>query len=76
MPRADWRSPSAYQALASLDAHGFAWEFLRRNPAFQSDCERLARDAARGLLSADDEEAFAKRNPPPEAVFLRGGGFA
>ena len=61
MPGADWRSQSAYHALALLDAPGFAWEFLRRNPVFQSDCERLARDAKKGLLSADDQEAFAKR---------------
>ena len=61
MPRADWRLPSAYQILASLDAPGFAWQFLSRNPEFHRACNQLARDAAEGRLSADDETAFAKR---------------
>ena len=41
MPRAEWRSPAAYEDLRSLDAPGFAWEFLSRNPAFESDRRRL-----------------------------------
>ena len=41
MPRAEWRSPSAYEDLRSLDAPGFAWEFLTRNPAFEGDRRRL-----------------------------------
>ena len=28
MARADWRSPGAYEDLRSLDAPGFAWEYL------------------------------------------------
>ena len=41
MPRAEWRSPAAYEDLRSLDAPGFAWEFLSRNPAFERHCKRL-----------------------------------
>src|SRR6266508_3460300 len=44
MPRAEWRSPAAYEELRSLDAPGFAWEFLSRNPAFERDCKRPERD--------------------------------
>ena len=32
MPRAEWRSPAAYEDLRSLDAPGFAWEFLQPQP--------------------------------------------
>ena len=35
MPRAEWRSPAAYEDLRSLDAPGFAWEFLSRNSGFR-----------------------------------------
>ncbi|GGO94080.1 transcriptional regulator domain-containing protein [Stakelama pacifica] len=29
------RLPAEYQALTALDARGFAWEWLRRNPDFR-----------------------------------------
>ena len=58
---ANWRSPAAYEDLRSLDALGFAWEFLRRNRAFQRDRRRLEEAAERGTLSADEAEAFARR---------------
>jgi hypothetical protein len=61
MPGADWRSPAAYERLRSLDAPGFAWEFLRRNSAFQRDRQRLELAAQRGVLSADDLDGFARR---------------
>ncbi len=61
MSGADWRSPSAYEDLRSLDAPGFAWEFLRRNPAFQRDRKRLEEAAKRGTLSAEEADAFARR---------------
>jgi hypothetical protein len=41
MPRTDWRSPTAYEGFRTLDAPGFAWEFLTRNAAFGRDFERL-----------------------------------
>lgn len=61
MPRADWRSPAAYEDLRSLDAPGFAWEFLRRNRTFQRDRTKLEQAAERGPLSADDLDGFARR---------------
>ena len=51
MSRPEWRSPAAYEDLRSLDAPGFAWEFLSRNPAFERDCRRL--------------EQVSKRECPP-----------
>ena len=30
MARGDWTSPAAYEELGSLDAPGFAWEYLER----------------------------------------------
>ena len=41
MSRADWRSLAAYENLRSLDAPGFAWEFLSRNPEFERDRAQL-----------------------------------
>ena len=61
MSRADWRAPGAYEELRSLDAPGFAWEYLRRNPEFQRDRARLEAAARRRILSAAEEDAFAHR---------------
>ena len=61
MPRAEWRSPAAYEDLRSLDAPGFAWEFLSRNPAFERDCKRLEHADDQGPLSAGELDGFARR---------------
>ena len=61
MSRAEWRSPAAYEDLRSLDAPGFAWEFLTRNPALERDCKRLEQAGNRGPLSADELDGFAQR---------------
>jgi hypothetical protein len=61
MSGADWRSPAAYEDLRSLDAPGFAWEFLRRNRAFQQHRKRLEHAAEQGVLSADELDGFARR---------------
>ena len=61
MPRADWRSPVAYEGLRSLDAPGFAWEFLSRNPDFERDCANLEAAEDRGELSAEERSRFARR---------------
>lgn len=37
----DWRDPICYRPLLALDRPGFAWEFLRRNPAYRAECGRL-----------------------------------
>jgi len=46
-PAADWRSPDAYCELLHCDRRAFAWEWLRRSPAYRN------RWAARNR-SADD----------------------
>ena len=51
MARGDWTSPAAYEELGSLDAPGFAWEYLRRNPDFTQDRRRLERADRRGVLN-------------------------
>ena len=61
MPRAEWRSPAAYEDLRSLDAPGFAWEFLSRNSAFERDCKRLELAANKVPLSAGELTSFAQR---------------
>jgi hypothetical protein len=61
MSRADWRSPDAYEDLWSLDAAGFAWEYLRRNSKFQQETEKLDRAARRGTLDQAEADAFARR---------------
>jgi hypothetical protein len=61
MPRVEWRSPAAYENLRSLDAPGFAWEFLSRNPAFERDCKRLEHADDQDPLSAGELDDFARR---------------
>ena len=61
MGRADWRAPGAYEDLRSLDAPGFAWEYLRRNSDFQQDRRKLERAARRGVLIQAEVDAFTRR---------------
>jgi transcriptional regulator len=37
MPPRDWRVGSDYDHVEELGLTGLAWEFLRRNPQYQSD---------------------------------------
>ncbi|NGX98630.1 MAG: hypothetical protein G4V63_26505 [Candidatus Afipia apatlaquensis] len=37
----DWRSEQTERALNRLERQGFAWEFLRRNPDYRTDYNRL-----------------------------------
>lgn len=61
MSGADWRSADAYEALRSLDAPAFAYEFLSRNPDFLADHARLSRMGRRGALTEAEAQAFAER---------------
>ena len=61
MARGDWTSPAAYEELGSLDAPGFAWEYLDRNPEFTQDRRRLERADRRGVLDQAEVDAFARR---------------
>lgn len=61
MPRAEWRSQAAYDDLRSMDAPGFAWQFLNRNPDFECDRRRLERVSQQGPLAAAELDRFAQR---------------
>ena len=61
MPRAEWRSQAAYDDLRSLDAPGFAWQFLNRNLDFERDWKRLERASERRPLAAIELDHFAER---------------
>ena len=43
MSHSNWRSPVAYDRAQELEATGFAWECLRRNPDYRRDHRELAR---------------------------------
>ena len=51
--RPDWRSPDYVEALKDLDRAGFAWEFLRRNPAYRQEYDRTDEDPQRSELSPE-----------------------
>ena len=51
--RPDWRSPDYVEALKDLDRAGFAWEFLRRNPAYRDDYDRIDEDPEESELSPE-----------------------
>ncbi|MDT9600421.1 transcriptional regulator domain-containing protein [Sphingosinicella rhizophila] len=57
----DWRREADYEPLKALDTPELAGEFLRRNPDYQLDHERLSRLAAAGHLTSAELEAFAAR---------------
>ena len=59
MPRPDWRSLAAYENLRSLDASGFAWEFLSRNPEFERDRKQLEKSGEN--TSAAQLDRFTRR---------------
>lgn len=37
----DWRLQQTERALNRLERQGFAWEFLRRNPDYRNEYDRL-----------------------------------
>ena len=41
-----WRSEGRYAGLAQLPPEDLAWEFLRRNPEYQSDYAQIQREEA------------------------------
>lgn len=49
--RPDWRSLDYVEALKDLDRAGFAWEFLRRNPAYRDDYAEITEDPDKQELS-------------------------
>jgi hypothetical protein len=61
MSRAYWRSPQAYKKVQALDAPGFAFQFLSRNPDFVEDRQRLQEMDRQGALDPAEVNAFARR---------------
>ncbi len=59
MSRPNWRDPADYESLRFADAVELAGEFLKRNPDYERDRERLKRRALNGQLSAAERDAFA-----------------
>lgn len=51
--RPDWRSPDYVDSLKDLDRAGFAWEFLRRNPAYRDEYDEVAEDPDGSELSPE-----------------------
>ena len=61
MSRAYWRSPEKYKEIQSLDAPGFAFQFVSRDLVFIEERERLQLAASRNALDPADADAFARR---------------
>jgi len=74
MPEFDWRSPETYRPIQDVNAAGFAWEFLRRNPDYRRDVrkrsDRLPATSKRadaqarhwGLSFRDGSPSISRRN--------------
>ncbi|WP_172374623.1 DUF6499 domain-containing protein [Mesorhizobium sp. NZP2234] len=41
----NWQDEKSYRYTRHLTRRGWAWEFLRRNPAFQRDCRHALEHA-------------------------------
>jgi hypothetical protein len=61
MSGSDWQSPMTAAKRETLDAAGFAWEFLLRDPDFRREHRRLSRLHALGTLPVAEAAAFAQR---------------
>ena len=61
MSQPDWRDAGAYGGVPPLDAAGYAWEFLKRNPLFIRELRLLRRIARRRKLTRAEQEQFALR---------------
>lgn len=64
----DWRPPAAYIYILHLDRPALAWEYLRRNPAYQADWSGRGRrgDVAErwGLRDLEDPRLDARAAQP------------
>lgn len=50
----DWQDVGAYDYCMRLTSRGWAWEFLRRNPAFQDDLEIVLRSVTVSQVQSAD----------------------
>ena len=60
-----WRLPAAYRYALELDDHGFAWEFLRRNPEFREEAGKLPPTS-----SPSKKAGLHRRTPPSRGIGL------
>lgn len=77
----DWRDPGAYAYVDALPLTGLAWEFLRRNSAFQAAFRRAPDDVSTGwdfglsapadpARSADEQPIFWRPKVSPRTLVL------
>jgi hypothetical protein len=57
----DWRLQTTERALNRLERQGFTWEFLRRNPDYRSDYDRL-----RGTPASRESASLPHRSATPQ----------
>ena len=57
----DWRLQTTERALNRLERQGFAWEFLRRNPDYRTDYDRL-----RGMPASEPSVSLPFRSAAPQ----------
>ncbi|WP_353642539.1 DUF6499 domain-containing protein [Mesorhizobium sp. WSM2239] len=53
----DWWDERSYDYATQLTRRGWAWEFLRRNPAFQRD-----------LIAAQEQVRYQASRPPLDVI--------
>lgn len=58
----DWQDGGAYAYCAHLTSRGWAWEFLRRNPAFQNDLAKTLRSATSSRVQSADVFSLPARD--------------
>ncbi|MET0087661.1 MAG: DUF6499 domain-containing protein [Sedimenticola sp.] len=61
----DWRNPEDYAYTDHLSDEGWAWEFLKRNPNYQSDYKQISLilnllEAVHGQLDAPEVDAILR----------------
>lgn len=65
--------PDAYQALLTLDARGFAWEWLRRNPDYRAAWASTGVSVRRATTLAQQAFGRSARTPTeiPQTLSVR-----
>jgi hypothetical protein len=58
MPESNWRRPEHYAELKDVNAAGFAWEFLRRNPDYAAEASAILR---LGVIAPSALDEFSQR---------------
>jgi len=63
MVKRDWKNDKDYNFTDNLDSHGWAWEFLRRNPGYRKDWEKELKNYFSGskphkLPNIDEDDFF------------------